>query len=296
MGARSPAEFFIKFLLSKQEHDLNAIIRMLEDYGIDSANASYLRRLQGQLDPRPDPWDLTSVEVKTYLRKHGIHDLWFPNAAVQEAFSILSGAALRTHVEQLALSPLRVEEMVIRLNNHYATKLTAEGLQAYGHYFWNKGLMTTQEWIEYLESRPMAAENISIMRVSPEMAQTLVPWATGMGGVPNNLNTGTVSRRMRDVAFLKVLETEHQPATLAHSKMMKNYMDVIKIAEDQMRQSDVALKDVLSAFEQFRLRKDEGNIPSIEAVAGPHYSKSGQGTDLAKNPLEEFDQEVGEDG
>jgi len=185
---------------------------------------------------------------------------------------------------------------VARLNAHYSVKLTPEGFQAYGHYFWNKTLMTTQEWIEYLESRPMAAENISIMRVSPDMAQTLVPWATGLNGAPSNLNTGTVSRRMRDVAFLKVLETEHQPATLAHSKMMKNYMDVIKAAEEQMRQSDVPLKEVLSEFEQFRLRKDEAPVPSIEAVAGPNYSQSGQGTDQAKTPLDEFDEEAGDNG
>jgi hypothetical protein len=61
--------------------------------------------------------------------------------------------------------------------------------------------------------------------------------------------------------------------------MMKNYMDVIRAAESEMRQSDVALKDVLAAFEKFRLRKDKKTIPAIEEVAGPNFSQSGEGTD-----------------
>jgi hypothetical protein len=134
------------------------------------------------------------------------------------------------------------------------------------------------EWVELLESRPEAANSTAVLRVSPDMAQALVPWVLGMAPPPASLNTGVVARRMRDIAFLKVLEVERQPATLAHSKMMKNYMDVIKDAESEMRQSDVALKDVLAAFEKFRLRKNSDKIPSIEEVAGPNYSQSGAGT------------------
>jgi hypothetical protein len=171
-----------------------------------------------------------------------------------------------------------VEEVVLRLNKHHGISLTPEGVQAYGHYFWNKRLLPVHEWIEYLEQRPSAANSIAVLRVSPDMAQALVPWVMGMSGPPTTLNTGVVARRLRDIAFLKVLEIERQPATLAHSKMMKNYMDVIKDAEGEMRQSDVALKDVLRAFEKFRLRKDGGSIPSIEEVAGPNYSQSGAGT------------------
>jgi hypothetical protein len=101
----------------------------------------------------------------------------------------------------------------------------------------------------------------------------------GYSGPPANLNTGTVSKRIRDVAFMKILEIERNPATLAHSKMMKNYSDVVKMAESEMRQSDVALKDVLQAFEKFRLRRDDSTVPAIEEVAGPNYSRSGEGTD-----------------
>jgi hypothetical protein len=295
MISRSPSEVFIRFLLSQREHDANTILRMLEDFRLEGLGPSYIKKVQMDMEPFPDPWEPNKKEgpCRDYLKKHGIYDLWFPSPQVKEAYEILSAPQLRADVEQLLLSPLRVEEVVARLNKHHSVSLSIDGVQAFGHYFWNKKLLPMHEWVGYLEERPDSANSVAVLRVSPDMAQALVPWVLGLSGPPSTLNTGVVSRRMRDIAFLKVLEIERQPATLAHSKMMKNYMDVIKDAENEMRQSDVALKDVLAAFEKFRLRKDDEKVPAIEEVAGTNYSQSGAGTgrseELADVELREDD-------
>lgn len=295
--SKSPSEYFIKYLISKREYDVNTVMRVAEDFGLDPVSSQYVTKLFTQMSDFPDPWDPVNDQAsKNYLKKHGVHDLWFPNQNVQEAYRILASPQLRSDVEQLLLSPLRVEDVARRLSKHHEVTITPEGLEAYGHYFWNRGLLSMHEWVDFLDDKPRAYECITAMRTSPDVAQSLVPWVTGLAGPPANLNTGTVARRMRDVAFLKVLEIERQPATLAHSKMMKNYMDVVKAAESEMRQSDVALKDVLQAFEKFRLRKVDDNIPSIEEVAGPNYSQSGEGTDRPHSVADEIMEEDYEDG
>jgi len=277
--SRSPSEYFIRYLLSQGKFDTNTILRMMEEYGMEPIGSNYVERVQQEMGDRPDPWDETQQECKQYLRDNKIADLWFPNAPVREAYEIIASPQLRADVEQLLLSPLKLDDVVARLNEHHNIKLTADGVRSYGHYFWNKSLLSMHEWMEFLEDRPNSFDRITTLRASPDMASKLVPWVAGMSGPPAGLNTGTVARRMRDIAFMKVLETERQPASLAHSKMMKNYMDVIRAAESEMRQSDVALKDVLAAFEKFRLRKDKETIPAIEEVAGPNFSQSGEGTD-----------------
>ena len=281
MITRSPAEYFIKFLISQQEHDTNSILRMVEDFGLMGLSSRYVDGLRQRMEPFPDPWNPTEDAglTKEYLKKHGIHDLWYPSAHVKEAYEILGSPQLRADVEQLLLSPLRIEDAVARLNKHHEISLSIAGVRAFGHYFWNRKLLPMHEWIEVMDERPFANNHSAIMSVSPDMATSLVPWVMGYSGPPANLNTGTVAKRVRDVAFLKILEIERHPATLAHSKMMKNYSDVVKMAESEMRQSDVALKDVLQAFEKFRLRKDDSAVPAIEEVAGPNYSRSGEGTD-----------------
>lgn len=281
MITRSPSEYFIKFLISQQEHETNAIMRMLEDFGLVALTNRYIDGLRTRMSPFPDPWEpsQTAGPTRDYLKNQGIHDLWYPSAHVKEAYEILSNPQLRADVEQLLLSPLRIEDVVARLNRHHNISLTIAGVQAFGHYFWNRKLLPMHEWIELMDERPYVNNHIAVMTVSPDMATALVPWVMGYSGPPANLNTGTVAKRVRDVAFLKILEIERNPATLAHSKMMKNYSDTIKAMESEMRQSDVALKDVLQAFEKFRLRKDDTKVPSIEEVAGPNYSRSGEGTD-----------------
>lgn len=278
MANRSPSEYFVKFLIS-QGYEPNAILRMLEDYGLDGNSSSYIRRLEASMGDRPDPFEPTKLgdtPSRKWMREHGILNLWFPSEAVREAYTILSNAQLRSNVQQLLLSPLRVEEATKRLNEHHKVRLTVEGVEAFGHYFWKKSLLTMNEWIEYLDGRLDAYQSTTAMLASPDMAQALVPWTTGMGGPPTGLNTGTVSRRVRDVAFMKMLEIERMPATLAQSKMMKNYMDVIRAAESEMRQSDVALNDVLKTFEKFHMKKDDTVVPSIESVAGPNYTVPGE--------------------
>ena len=280
MISRSPSENFILFLLSQRTHDTNTILRLLEDFSLDGISSHYIDKLRERMGEFPEPWEPEAKEgpCRDFLKKHGIRDLWLPSMHVKEAYEILGNPQLRADVEQLLLSPLRIEETTARVNKHHEIHLSIEGIQAFGYYFWNKKLLPMHEWVEYMDLRPHSSNSVAVLRVSPDVAQALIPWVLGFSGPPTTLNTGTVARRMRDIAFLKVLEVERQPATLAHSKMMKNYMDVIKDAEAEMRQSDVALKDVLQAFEKFRLRKDDVVTPSIEQVAGPNYSKSGAGT------------------
>jgi hypothetical protein len=297
---RSPSEFFAMFLISQQKHDVGTIVHILEDHGLYAVHQRYIERLKEKMLPFPEPWAPTpnlgteseQLATREYLRAHGIHDLWYPSAAAQEAFQILGNPRLRESTEQLLLSPLRIEETVRRLNEHHKVKLTAEGVEAFGHYFWNRKLLSMGEWVAFMDDKPAAYSRIVTLKASPDVADMVVPWLAGMSGPPSSINTGAVARRMRDVAFLKVLEIEREPASLDHANMMSKYMSVIKAAEDEMRQSDVALREVLNAFEKFRMRKDDHRIPAIEDVAGVNYSQSGGGTDMmseADRLLEEAD-------
>ena len=292
MASRSPSEYFVKYLISQGKHDPNTILRLLEDLCLDGLTSGYIRDLTRKMEPFPSVF---KPDVKThrpsqkYLRDQGVRDLWFPNPHVEEAYAILSDAQLRSDVEQLLLSPLRVEDIVKRIVNAHSVSLTIAGVESFSHYFWKKSLLSMDEWVDYLENRPGSYQSITAMRVAPDMATEVVPWVVGLEGVPKNLNTGVVHRRIRDTFFLKMLEVERQPASLAHSKMCKNYMDIIRAAEAEMRQSDVALKDVLKEFEKFRMKKDTTAVPAIEEVAGPNFSHSGEGDDDEKIKYDDFE-------
>ena len=285
--SRSPSEYFIRFLVSRQDADTETIAAILDDHEIVYKNNRYLEQVKSRMDPFPAPFLAAPskkhkeghLATKVWLKKKGIHDLWYPTEAVQEAYRILGEPRVRSMLEDLLLSPMRVEEITKHVNKHFGIALTVDGVATFGHYFWNKNLLTPDEWISVLGERKPESSAKVIVQSAPDVANMIVPWVTGLSGPPANINSGTVARRVRDVAFMKLLEIERRPAGDDHSKTMAQYMKVVCLAENEMRQSDVALKDVLSAFEKFRLNKDAKPVPSIEKVAKLNYSQSGAGTD-----------------
>lgn len=289
--SRSPAEYFIRFLFSKGDLEPDSIEAILDDHEIPYPAGNYLRRVRDKLQPFPEPFvEVPSkkerkayLATKQWLRRKAIHDLWYPTEAVQEAYRILGEPRVRALAEDLLLSPMRVEEMTLHLNKHFKINLTPEGISVYGHYFWNKTLLNDDEWMELLDERKPRGAATAIVRVAPDVANLVVPWVTGLSGPPPNITSGTVARRVRDTAFRKLLEMERSPAGESDAKTMSLYMKTITAAESEMRQSDVALKDVLSAFEKFRLSKDSQQVPSIEKVARLNYSQSGGGTGTASS-------------
>jgi hypothetical protein len=289
---RSPAEYFIKYLISQDKHSNAVTLRILEDLDLDFGflTEEHIDKLDISMGDFPEPWDPGVRDKKSdaFLKKHGIRDLWYPSAGVKEAYTILGSPQLRSDVEQLLLAPIKAAEIAKRLRKHRGVTITPDGVSAFGHYFWNKKLLSSNDWMTLLEKNELAPGKASALMLSPDVAPDVVSWTSGMAGPPSSFSTGSVARRVRDVAFLKILEIEKFPATLAHSKMMRNYEDVIRYAEQEMRQSDMALKDVLKAFEKFRMRKDPGSVPSIEEIAGPNYSSSGEGTDTEDYLLKEL--------
>jgi len=58
-------------------------------------------------------------------------------------------------------------------------------------------------------------------------------------------------------------------------------MTTLEKANAILRQSDVALQDVLRQFQQFRMKMDRTKIIEIQALTPQgNYSKSGEGTDV----------------
>jgi hypothetical protein len=280
---KSPAEYFIRYLFSKRDVEVGTVEAMLDDHEIVYPSTRYLQKVRLSLSPFPDPFIETPskkakeqhLATRQWLKKKGIHDLWYPTEPVQEAFHILGEPRVRAMVEDYLLSPMRVEDVTTQINRHFKINLTPDGVQTYGHYFWNKLLLTDDEWMSLLQERKPRGAGKDVVRVAPDVANMVVPWLTGLSGPPPNITSGAVARRIRDSAFMKLLEIERQPAGEENARTMAQYTKTICSAENEMRQSDVALKDVLTAFEKFRLSKDPQQVPSIEKVAKLNYSQSG---------------------
>jgi|GEM_PF-5171196 len=286
---RSPSEFYIRFLISRidyEDHDelnANEILQTLDSVGLDGLSPSYIREVGRTMLPRPSgytPQDPHHRPSREYLKQNKIYDMWHPNRGTREAQLILMDFFLREKLEPLLLSNLSHPSIARKLRKYTSIALTSQGVLAYGHFFWNRKLLTQPQWLEFLRSRTYTNPHVQSLVTTPDVAPRHLPWVIGISGPDDSFNTAEAASRIGKIAFKHALELEHRPATLDNTMALKNCMSTIEKADVIMRRSDVALKDVLRQFQKFRMKLDPAKVIDAKQLTGGNFSKSGEGTDV----------------
>lgn len=299
---RSPSEYYIRYLITHQYlrnlqdlelddgHeevelewlDPNEIFSHLSILRLDGIDIKYIQLVASEMCPMPMPFEPinnTHYATNKFLKRLKIYDLWHITPAVKEAQLILTDIFLRDKLEPLLLSTISRRTIAKRLRKYTSIILTSEGINAYAHYFWNRNLLTQYEWMTYLKSKPNRNSHRQSLVTSPDLASQHLPWVIGIGGPPRVFNSAEAASRVGQIAYKHALELEHEPASAEVAHALRNYMVTIEKADQVIRRSDVALRDVLSHFQKFRMKVDSAKVVSAKQLTDGNYSKSGEGTD-----------------
>lgn len=295
---RSPNEYYLRFLISASEEflhhpakalprvtlDSTEIVKALYRLDLDPISPEYIQFVCDTMLPRPVPYtpqDPQHAGTRTYLKQQRIYDLWHPTPSVREAYLILQEPYLREKLEPLLLSSLSHTLIARKLRKHTAIALTPGGIDAFGHYFWNRRLLSQPQWVGYLQERPYVNTYVQGLTIAPDIAQQQLPYIVGISGPSQAFNSADAAARIGQIAFKHALELERKTASVDTTMSLKNCMATIEKADVIMRRSDVALRDVLRQFQKFRMKVDDARVIDVNKLTDGNYSKSGEGTDTA---------------
>src|SRR5258705_12070305 len=126
---KHPAENFIKYLIIKDfTIDDAAITKTLLDWGFlrpkEETYLGFLRQKIGEPPYNFDPANRLSRVSMQFLREHQVFELFFPTAASNEAWAILSDPFQRMVVEQVLMARLHRKQMAAKLNKKHSWFLT----------------------------------------------------------------------------------------------------------------------------------------------------------------------------
>jgi len=280
-SVHSPSEYYIKYLLSESGLEEKESIRThLSQLGLDYRSHVYLSTLYDTMLPLPEPYmpeDPKHYKTTKWLRDHRIHDMWRSTPAVQEAQLILNDLSLREHLHPLLLSNLPPTDVIRQVRRHTRLRLTRQSVLVYAHYFWNRQVMGQREWIRYLSGMSEGSAMQAGLTLAPDMMRDHLPHIMGLSGPPAWQGPDAIVR-VAQIAFSKVLQTEHMPPSVNDSRMLKNYMEVMFRADEIMQRSGSAIQEVLKAFQSFRMRTDDRKVIDIDQLSGGNYTGSGVGT------------------
>lgn len=268
-----PARYWISFLLSRCEHSFDEIKAMCQMIQLGAVTNEYLSQLRDQLlTDMPVPFRGTNLAHRpsvVFVRRHQIYEAWSRPPEMVEAIDLLGEPRRRALLETFMLSPLTPEQALTRINRGADKPISLEAYRLFQHYFWNASLLNGEEWGDYIRRRRVAHEEwlqLAVKAQGPSGVQLLL-WKTGMGAV-RHIDAGKLFTHLRNIAYFKALELEHEPASKDHSTAFRNYVLSAKMAQEEATASATAMTDVLDSFRAFQLQTAEQPVTTVDALSG----------------------------
>lgn len=262
--SRLPYEYYAKFLVLSGEANPD-IERKFHQWGFLSPDATYLDFIRSEIDQPPagfNPFDRSHRASMNYLRDQQVYELYFPTPALEEAWDILADPNKRMAVEQILLSRVDVKTFVQKVNRKNNWFLTTQGVELFGHYFWNVKLLTFDEWGRFLYGRSaLYARYMGLLQGTKELAFFHLR-------IEQVVESKQMIRRAQEIAFFTLEEVAQQPGCGADKvKSIAMLTKSITECHEAQSTSDMALKEVLKQFERFRMEHPQMQPKAISQLA-----------------------------
>lgn len=283
--ARHPSENFIKYLMTcgHPESHRDDWIRMMitsmsypdpmATSGQAPANAylTWLRNdLASKIPANFSPQDRYHSESRKFLKSEGIFTFHIQSKGVLEANQIVMNLRARGMIESLLLGRLDPKDIAKKVNTKLGTYFTEEGIDAYRHYYWQVGIIRVEDWMQLIpDGDPSKSNVIAISQVGAALALHKT-------GIQQQIDSKSMLRSVQEAMFFDFQEWKTKKHGNERTKSMTYLAKAMVSVDEQLSQSDSALKDSLKAFEQFRMETEKVAVPDVRSFApGGNFSKSG---------------------
>lgn len=275
---RHPAEFYVKFLLISNPNITNEqVMTDLLDWSFLAPDPLYLPALRSRIPAPPanfQPTNRLHRATAQYLRDQGVYEAFFPNDAFNDALELLASPEKRLLVEQILMSRLDLKQAAIRVNQARNMMMTEEALTTYRHYFWNIDLLTFDDWGRYLYGRSAMYEKYMALLQAP------LKLAYHHLRIEQQIESKNMIRDIMELAYFTAMEVGQRPGTgMEKVKAIALMGKLVNECHQSLSTSDMALKDVLGQFENFRMTHPQALPPAIQELA-PASNFTGSGADL----------------
>ncbi len=279
-----PAEYWVKFLLSRREHSYDEVAGMCEAIDVGGLNGQFLAGLDGVLRrDMPTPFrgfDKQHTSSMVFLRREGIFDAWHKSRYMRAAMDLLGNSTPRALLETFILAPIKPEQAVRKIETVTGVDIDVRTYELFRHYFWNPDLLNAEEWGDFIAIRRASHKEwlrLAVTAKGPQGVQLLL-WKTGSGSV-RHIESSKIFSHLRNIAYLKALELEHEPAGKDNSIAFRNYVESATKANAEATASAGAMADILDSFKAFKMRTTVGVATSLGQLTsgGETFSEAEDG-------------------
>lgn len=276
---RHPSENFIKYLMTcghTSSSDDNWLRMMVTSLDYPEPQTNYLLWLRADLESRLPadfrPQDRYHMISRKFLKSEGIFGFHMQSSEVKEANTIVMNYRARSMIENLLLGRLDPKDIAKKTNARLATHYTTEGVDAYRHYYWQVGIIKVEEWMTLLNRPTDDLQKQNVVAIT-QVGASMALYKTGL---QQQIDSKSMLRSMQQTLFFDFEEWRTKKHGNDRTKALTAIAKSAVMVDEQLSQSDSALKDSLKAFEQFRMETEKVAIPDIRSIApSGNFSNSG---------------------
>lgn len=294
MIVRSPAEFYIKYLVSHPAgYNTEAIQRKLRKQRLGDIGKDYIDDLRFEMElPTPfKPKVKSHVESMNFLVEEGIFGLWYPNEHVDMALEILKHPQVQEIVEAYVLGGASNESIPAVLDRKFNMPFTREAMACYRHYFWNTALCSRAELRELIYSQALAGSSDLSRSVSARNATKkafyknarvlaselpTAPIAVAqvqilLGFMPNEMNSFKLARANYDMTLRRIAEELLQGGPRAPAATRDYAITLEKLAA-QLEVQTSPQDDLRAQMQTIQLETEPITTPTIHQLTSGNVS------------------------
>lgn len=274
---RHPSENFIKYLMTSGHQsalDNTWVATMVLNLGYPTPDTEYLLWLRSDLASKMpqgfDPANRYHAASRRFMKAENIFGIHTGDKYVYEANNLVMNLRMRPVVESLLLGRIEPKEVAKKINSKHATFYTAEGIDAYRHYYWQVGILRVEDWALILEAYELQRANtLAIVQGGAAMALHKM-------GFQQSIDSKSMLRTMQETLFFDFQEWKTKKHGSERTKALSMLAKGAVMVDEQLSQADSAMKDSLKAFEQFRMETERRAVPGMGEIApGGNFSNSG---------------------
>jgi hypothetical protein len=250
---RSPAEYYIKYLISIQSLSDGEVVDRARELGISfiPGEVDYVKWLRKSLifprnyDPK-NPYHKPSL---SFMYESGIFDMWYPSEATHRALDLFSVPEVRELVcRHLSTDVMPLDKLETFLQNFYALDVPVKVLREFRHYFWNLQLLSNDERQHLLNGPQTPPATKTIANLPRDAFGPLVLlWKSGH--TPLHIDRAGILYYMRNIAFLNAIEADRTMYQgMNKSTTMRNYFEIVKQSQEKIDENEIQEKGIIDEF------------------------------------------------
>lgn len=255
---RHPSEYWLKYMLMFSDLSIVQISEASRMYGMTQPSTDYLEALRSRLmETRPSPFRMDFSASRNWVRRQRILSMARGDSHATNARELLGNNKCRRVVETLLLANMEVDSVASFTLEITGISVHKKTIDLYRHYFWNRDLLSTREWLEYLEDY----DDGKMLTACYSQGGEYALWKLGHRV---KLPKEEVLNSVFHESAMRFFETSQFDNTRDTAMTAKLWAENLFKANEELEKGGDAVKQVLDNLKDIAIKLGKRDITSID--------------------------------